>query len=125
MQPHFELAVDKSRSVVRLSRTTASFVTIVQMEQKYARVFAELDRLGRRGLRLFIDLRRAPGRNDPEFDRAMKRIRPKLFAGFVRVAILVQSSIGALHVARHAREDGLEALVSTDEARLYEYLAGA
>ncbi|MFO0575069.1 MAG: hypothetical protein U1A78_13860 [Polyangia bacterium] len=127
MQPHFELAVDveKGRSVVRLSRTTAPFDTIPQMEAQYALVFAALDRIGRRGMRLLIDLRRAPGRNDPAFDLAMKRVRPKLFAGFVRVAVLVQSTVGALHVTRHAREDGLEALVSTDEARLFEYLFGA
>lgn len=125
MQPHFELSVDKGRAVVRLCRTSAPFDTIPQMEQQYARVFAELDRIGRRGMRLLIDLRRAPGRNDPAFDLAMKRVRPKLFAGFTRVAILVQSTVGALHVTRHAREDGLEALVSTDEARLFEYLLGA
>ena len=125
MQPHFELAVDKGRSLVHLGRTTAPFDTILQMEQQYALVFAALDRIGRRGMRLLIDLRRAPGRNDPAFDLAMKRVRPKLFAGFTRVAILVQSTVGALHVTRHAREDGLEALVSTDEARLFEYLFGA
>ena len=48
----------------------------------------------------------------------MKRLRPRLFGGFERVALLVRSAVGLLQIQRHLREDGVSAHVDTDEAAL-------
>lgn len=84
-----------------------------------------LDRTGRTGLSLLVDLREAVGRNDPEFEAAMQRLKPIVMRGFRRVAILVRTTVGALQIHRHLREDGVERMIGSDEAQLLDYLSGA
>ena len=82
-----------------------------------------LDGLDRGRLGLLIDLRAAPGRNDPDFERAMTTRRSELVRGFRAAAILVQTRVGELQIARITREDGSHARVFADEAKALAWLA--
>lgn len=55
---------------------------------------------------VLIDMRLAPGNNDPEFERAATAALRRLLRGFSKVAILVHSAVGRLHFQRMSRESG-------------------
>lgn len=50
---------------------------------------------------LLFDARRSPVRNDPEFETAFIPLSRAVFSGFQRVAILVQSTTGAMQLKRY------------------------
>lgn len=70
---------------------------------------------------ILVDLRNTPGRNDPAFETAMAYWRPRMFAGFPKIAILVKTVLGKLQVARHAQTDRLPFFVcyTLEEAASY------
>ncbi len=114
--PFFEVA-RTSEGFVCVTRTDRSFTSAAELDTAHRDLAAALDRLPRKRLSLLVDLRRAPARNDPEFERQMPEHRARLFEGFARRAVLVQTAVGRLHVQRHAQSDGLRDLVVfTDEA---------
>jgi hypothetical protein len=71
---------------------------------------------------LLNDQRLAPGRNDPEFEQALVRLRNRLYPLFRKRAVLVQSMVGKLQLTRLSKADGLTRLVSQDEAEIFRYL---
>jgi hypothetical protein len=76
--------------------------------------------------RLLIDLRGGPpGRNDPEFERASEQWRRSLSEDFERVAILVRTAVGKLHIQRLGREIGREPSIFMDEAEALKFLGAA
>ena len=114
--PFFEVA-RTSEGFVCVTRTDRSFTSAAELDTAHRDLAAALDRLPRKRLSLLVELRRAPARNDPEFERQMPEHRARLFEGFARRAVLVQTAVGRLHVQRHAQSDGLRDLVVfTDEA---------
>ena len=98
------------------------FDSLTDMETAYDQLCIALDHVGRWRTSVLVDLRAAPGRNDPVFERLMQKLRPRLFADFRRCAALVQTAVGSLQVSRYARQDGIKLLVASDEAALIEYL---
>ncbi|XYH99549.1 hypothetical protein ACMHYB_07245 [Sorangium sp. So ce1128] len=122
---HFVVTVDHMTKFVRVTRSAEPFDSIEQIEQKCLEITAALALLDRRTMSLFLDIRAAPGRNDPRFEEATLRLRTDAVRGFARVAVLVQTSAGALQVRRHSREDGIDRLISDNEHELLAYLAAA
>lgn len=119
--PWFELSRMPER-VVRVARTATPFETAEDLERAHQEVGRALDALPRSRLGVLVDLRQAPARNDPEFERLMPGHRRRIFEGFARRAVLVQSAVGKLHVQRHARTDGFPDLkVFTDEAAAFAF----
>ncbi len=110
------------RRVLRYTRTASTFASTVDLERSYATVATELDRVGRAGFALLVDLRAAHGTNTAEFEEAMARARLGLLRDFRKVAGLVRTSTGALQVQRHAREDHRAMPVFQDERAALEYL---
>ena len=119
---HFQVMWDSVTHIVRITRLPEHFVSVTEMETAHEQLFIALDLLGRWRNTVLVDLRAAPGRNDPVFERLMKKLRPRLFADFRRCAALVQSAVGSLQVSRYARQDGIKLLVSSDEPALLDYL---
>ncbi len=111
----------QGQQLVRLLRTAAQFLDIADARFQYSYVITRLDRVGRQDRFLLIDLRLAPGRSDPAFEAMMTEIRPKLFQGFRRVGILTATAGGTLQVMRHTREDGVHALISSNESDLLSF----
>ncbi|AUX31345.1 MULTISPECIES: hypothetical protein [Sorangium] len=122
---HFIVAVDPTARIVRVTRTAAPFDSLEQIEQRCMEVTAALAPVHRSAMSLLLDIRAAPGRNDPKFEEATLRLRTAAARGFGCVAVLVGTSAGALQVRRHSREDGVDRIISDDEDELLAYLAAA
>ncbi len=119
---HFTVLVDERRGLIRTIRSDKPFTSLEQVERVFAELAATLDGLGRSRFSLFCDIRAAPGRNDPQFEATLQRVRPSWISGFRKVAVLVKSAVGQLQIQRYARQDGIERLVSNDEEELLKYL---
>ncbi|HJL16967.1 MAG TPA: hypothetical protein RMH99_14980 [Sandaracinaceae bacterium LLY-WYZ-13_1] len=124
MQPHeprpafhpwFELDVDAD--VALMTRTDAPFADLAEVERVHLDLLEALEEIDVPCL--LTDLRAAPGRNDPGFERVLAPIRERIYAAFERRAVVVRSAIGRLQVQRHAEQDGIDMRVflDPDEAR--------
>ncbi|WP_434040852.1 hypothetical protein [Sorangium cellulosum] len=122
---HYVVVVNPAMKLARITRSAEPSESVAQFEEGWMEVSRALDRVGRDGLSLLVDLRSVVGRNDPAFEAAMQRFRPIVMRGFRRVAILVRTPAGALQIHRHFREDGVDRMIGSDEARLLEYLSEA
>jgi hypothetical protein len=116
------LLAERNGPIVRLVRSSVRFPSRAALEACYQGIVSALTQYGTAGRLFLSDMRAAPGRNDPWFEEAMREIRPRLFQGFARLSVLVSTQVGALQLERITKEDGLERLVSTDEAEVLDYL---
>ena len=95
-------------------------------DEELAAVFAPVEkafaRIARERYALLIDVRAAPGRNDPEFEKKFEPVRQNLQKGFRRIAILVRSTSGKLQVQRYGRADNLPSGVFDDPAAAVKWL---
>lgn len=119
---YYTVLLDERLRLVRAVRSAKPFASMAELETSFAQLISALDALDRPRYALLSDVRAVPGRNDPEFEAALARVRPLWLSGFRKVGVLVQSSIGLLQVQRYARKDGLVRKVSNDETELLEYL---
>jgi hypothetical protein len=119
---HFTVLVDERRGLVSTIRNDKPFDSIEEVEVVFAGLIDALDRLGRERYALLADIRAAPGRNDPQFETAIQRVRPRWIGGFRKVGVLVKSAVGMLQVQRYSRQDGINRLVTTDEVKILKYL---
>lgn len=120
--PHMGVRIDRAAALVRIERTALAFTSPEEVESVWRESARVLDRERRPKLALLVDLRAAPGRNDPAFEAAMIRVRPLVMRDFRRTAILISTGAGLLQIKRHIREDGIERMVGSDEAELVAYL---
>jgi hypothetical protein len=116
------ISMDPKGVLIRMVRSDVPFSSIEALERSIGEMIRTLDGIGRDKRVLMNDLRAITGRNDSTFEARMKILRPRLYGGFVRVGILVRSSVGALQIKRMVQEDGMDRMVMTDEAELIEYL---
>lgn len=107
--------------MLRVVRTSFPFLDLSDARFQYSYLLTRIDRHGRSGRFLMVDLRAAVGRSDPGFEALMSELRPKLFAGFRRVGVLTATANGTLQVMRHTRQDGVDALISSNEADLLSF----
>jgi len=122
--PYFLVSVESSGLIVIAHRKDATYPDIASMTRDMEAVGAALDSIGRDRKKLLVDLRDGPRRNDPAFEEAMRRLRPRIFKGFRGAAVVVKTAVGALQVKRHLREDGFGAEVFHEEPEAMEYLRG-
>lgn len=116
------VSMDPKGPLVRTLRSEVSFPSLEELERGVNDMCRIYDEIGRENRVLLADLRAVQGRNDEAFEGKMLKLRPKLYSGFLRVGILVRSSVGALQIKRMVREDGIDRLVMTDETELLDYL---
>ena len=108
----------------RAQRSTQPLPSIPIVRAVYEEVGAVFARAGKTGRGVLIDARSAPGRNDPAFEALMAELRPRIYGGFVRVAVLLRTSIGRLQSQRYTRQDGATRFVTEDEDAAIAYLLG-
>lgn len=113
---------DPKGPLIRQVRTDIPFPSLEVVEKSVGEIIRLYDELGRAGRSLLVDLRAPQGRNDTDFEECMAKLRPRLYGGFVRVGMLVRSSVGALQIRRMVNEDGIARLVATDETVVLDYL---
>jgi hypothetical protein len=120
--PYFLIVVDEEAQLVRLTRLGEPFPDASEVSRRWLEVTSALDRAGRSGRGLYTDLRLGPARNDPAFEQAVRAVLPLIHRGFVCNAVLVKLAVGALQIRRHAREDGIDRLVSDSPEEAERYL---
>jgi hypothetical protein len=113
------LSMDDLRGIVRFVRTSVPVRSIVEADRYFGEVNARLDSMGRTHMKLILDFRDAPMRNDPAFEASMAEHRKRLVRNVLRVAIIVKTAVGRLHVQRLGKEDHIDqAIVTTEEAAI-------
>ncbi len=120
--PYFVVTVDAEAALCRITRTSEPFPSAKEAQSRWLEVSAALDRVGRKDRCLLTDLRLGPARNDPAFEAAVRSVVPKVHHGFRRNAVLVRMAAGLLQIRRHAREDGVDRLVTDSEDAALAYL---
>jgi hypothetical protein len=108
--------------LIRITRSSHPLESLGEMGRAWDGIRRELTFVDRSRLCVLIDTRAAPGRNDPEFERAFAPIRAEITRGFLRCAVLVRMSVSRLQVQRHANADGNDVRVFTDEAEAVAWL---
>jgi hypothetical protein len=116
------LTLEREGALVRVVRSARAYPDVAGLEQSNAQARAALLPILPPDCCLLVDQRLAPGRNDPGFEQALKRSRLQLYPLFRKRAVLVQLSVGMLHVQRLQKDDNLERMVAQDEAALLRYL---
>lgn len=72
--------------------------------------------------RLLLDMRLAPGNNEPGFEQKAVEVVQQLTRRFKVVAILVQTAVGKLHFQRMSRTSGQPLHIFFDETEALRYL---
>lgn len=119
---YFTVFVDERLRIVRSVRSDKQFDVLEDLDGVFARLGSVLDALDRSRYGHLADIRATPGRNDPQFEATLERLRPRWIGGFRKVGVLVRSTVGMMQIQRHARKDGLQRLISKDEDELLKYL---
>ncbi len=117
------VTVDEGRALVRRARTHQRFESAEEIEAAYEEVLRSLEGIDLSRYALLVDLRDAPARNDPAFEKVLSRYYGRIFTGFRRMAILVRTEAGRLQVARLAQTLSLPLRVFLDEPSALAYLA--
>jgi len=118
----FTVVLDESQKLVRVIRSPVVFDTVPTVIKAWREVDTALPSSMRKGLSLMVDLRQAPSRNDPEFERAIRTVLPEIRKGFRMIGVLVRSAVGGLQVSRMGRADGVVELISSNEPEMLKYL---
>lgn len=119
---HWEGEFLRERQCVHLMRTAEVYVDLAQLAVACTQMCDWLTAFDQTALDLLCDMRLGPPRNDEAFERAMAPFRKRMQAGFRRVAILVASPIGRLHVQRLAANDGIALAAFVDPAEAEAHL---
>jgi hypothetical protein len=120
---HFTVRTEERLGIAITTRSDVPFANTQEIEDVMDELGDTLDELGRLRYALLADLRAATGRNDPAFEATMRRFTPRWIEGFRRVGVLVQTVAGQMQIQRYARQDGIERMITTDEAELLRYLS--
>lgn len=119
---------DPSLSLLRFARTKRPYPLNEETGEVIQRLSEAFDALQRERHKLLIDMREAPLRNDEGFESFATPSLARLFAGFVKTAILVRTAVGELQFSRLRREGKMsapESNVFRDEAAALAYLQAA
>ncbi len=121
--PHVSITIDAAAGLVRYVRSHEPYPTLDVLRDLHRKIRDELSRLPPGELRLLIDVREAPARNDDPFEAEITRALRAIMPRFAARAVLVKSAVGLLQANRlaRARGDG-ELAVFGDEAEALEYL---
>lgn len=119
---HWTLLRVRPQLILVVRRTAAAYESVEEVTESFAELEAALSEYNRRHFSLLVDLRSAPQRNDPEYEKAASTEPAALAKDFVRVAVLVRTAAGKLQVGRHIRNSGAKMIPFNDEAEALEYL---
>ena len=104
---YFSVRADAKRKVVRVERSSKGFEGGHDLFSEFQKLNRELDKIGRASYALLVDLRAAPGRNDPQFEEQFANHRVRLLTGFRRAVVLVRTAAGKMQAERLRRTDQL------------------
>ncbi len=117
---YYQIICLPGEQIIRIRRMKKPFSSSFDLTAEMTEVNAVLDRVRGPHFGVLLDMRETPGRNDPEFERAIEPFRARLHAGFGRSAVLTQTVAGKLQVNRQAGADRTtRAFTSEQEAELF------
>jgi hypothetical protein len=119
---YLHLEIDQERHLVRQVRSARVYADIAAFEQSVGEMVTQMVGLQRDEYVLLHDVRLSRGRNDPGFEAAIQRARPRMCGGFRRVAIMVATKIGQLQVQRLEQAGASPARVFLDEQEALRWL---
>jgi hypothetical protein len=120
---HVTLALDEARGLVRYARTAEPYASIADMSAAHEKMAGALPPFLPTGLKLLIDVRAAPPRNDEAFESVVTRLLETFIKRFSAHAFLVKSAVGRLQTQRLARTRGdASPSVFDDERDALRYL---
>ena len=116
---HYHVEFTPETRVIRLTRSPVvqSVAMLDGLVNDLLKVLVPL-----RPARVLIDMRLAPGNNDPAFEQTALGATSRLIHGFGHVAVLVQTAVGRLHFQRLNRENPKPLHVFLDEAEALRFL---
>jgi hypothetical protein len=97
---HFLITLDDEHRLIRRQRTELGYESIAEVETAYRAVLEAAEHLHRPDHLLLADMRQAPPRNDPTFERAVALYYDRLYAGFRKISALVKTEAGRLQIIR-------------------------
>lgn len=115
----YQIEHDAERQLVIIRRSA-----VARSAANWELVLATLSALRPlRGQRLLIDVRRAPGNNDPTLEQSIQNFRRQLSALFPISASLAATAVGRLQLVRMSRERSESgSRVFLDESEAIAYL---
>jgi hypothetical protein len=120
---YFEIDLEPDSALMRIRRTSAPISTL---QAAHPVIQAVLETVGRHPVRnLLFDIRDAPGRNDPEFEKVATAMLNDITRRFERVAMLVRTAIGKLHIQRMSKGMPAHIRAFDDEQEALQYLSAA
>jgi hypothetical protein len=127
--PLLRLSADRAARIFRYERSELPWPSLEVVHSLHDQLVKVVLGLPRGEYAILLDLRRAPPRNDAEYEAAIGGYVDTLVRHFKRHAILVRTAVGKLQVTRLERVAGRRApRVFYDEAealRHLGYLAGS
>lgn len=121
---HWEIETGVREKILLVRRTANGYTSLNELRSSFEDVKRVVDPLDRSTMSLLADLRLAPPRDDPEFERVALEQPKYLAPGFQRAAVVLRLAIGLLQVQRHMQQMGLPIRVFNDEQQALDYLRG-
>ena len=103
---HVTLVLDDAAGLVRYVRSSERFGSIDDVRAVHQKIADAALLIPRHGLKLLLDVREAPARNDEAFEQEITRALQAFMPRFAGPAVLVKSAVGRLQTLRLARERG-------------------
>ena len=121
---HVTLAYDEASGLVRYTRSSEPFASVADLSASHDRMAAALPPFfPSGGLKLLIDVRDAPPRNDEAFEAVVTGLLETFVRRFSAHAFMVKSAVGRLQTQRLARTRGdAHPSVFDDERAALRYL---
>jgi hypothetical protein len=102
------LVFDEARGLLRYTRSGEPFPSVADVAASHEKMAGALPPFLPTGLKLLIDVRAAPPRNDDAFEAEITRTIATFIGRFSAHAFLVKSAVGRLQTQRLARSRGDE-----------------
>jgi hypothetical protein len=110
---------DRSTNIARFVRTDVPIRSIDEADRFFGEAARAIDILGRNRIKLLMDMREAPARNDPQYETAMSKHRREVARGIRCIAVLAKTAAGRLQAQRLGKADHLDlTVVATEEEAL-------
>lgn len=118
--------VDDTRRLVKFKRSSRAFPNVEALRDSVNDLIGKLYELvpleSQPEYGLFQDMRDAPLVRNPEMDRVLNELAPRMSSHFRKVAILIQTPVGLLQARRKAAEINLKMQVFEDEIEALNFL---
>lgn len=124
MNAHWIIESGTREQIILVRRTANAYASVGEVRSSFEDVRRVIDPLERPTLSVLVDMRLAPPRDDPEFERAAVDQPRYLSRDFKRSAVLIRTATGLLHVQRHMQQLGLPMKVFNDEQQAFDYVRG-